>query len=79
MLEASFEGGIALDRILQKSEPASPKLLGEGARMSNWLHFRRAFPANGAKASWPVRFGTAVLSELSAFATIKHRAERSGR
>jgi len=47
--------------------------------MSNWLRFRRDFPANDAKAASPVRFGTAALSELSAFATMKHCAEGSRR
>jgi hypothetical protein len=79
MLAAWFEHGGALDRILQNRTGIAEAPRRRCARMSNWLRFRQDFPASGAKAISPVRFGTAVLSELSAFATIKYRAERSGR
>jgi len=79
MLETSFARDVTLDRILQKVNQHRRSSSAKVCVHVKWLRFRRDFPANDAKAASPVRFGTAALSELSAFATMKHRAERSRR
>jgi len=71
MAAMPFQRGIVADRILQKVCPLVRFFRRRCGRMTMGWHIRREFLSCGVRAAALVLFGTAGLSELSAFATAK--------
>jgi len=77
MVQALFVRSIAFERTLPGSCKARCRIADavrhECWRMTSCLYFRLDFPMSGAGALASTRFGTAVVSALSAFDTDHHR------